>query len=212
VGLVEEVAEPHLYADMATFDALAGGTGLAGALRVATTPHVEGRVSTAVEDVVADMGSLPVLSMTRPLLRSTMVNHFQILLVLLSAGAICAIIVGGFSLGAAAGLNVLERRREIGVMRALGAAPRTVLRILLMEGAAIGVLSLVIAFLVSLPLTAEVNRVVGERGLLAVLPFELSLPALLLWAVVAAAISLLACLGPALGILRRPAREVLATD
>ncbi len=212
VGLVEEIAEPHLYAHITTFDVITGSHGRAGALRVITEAHAEDRVSRTVEEIVADMGSLPILSMTRPGFRQTAVDHFAILLALLSAAAVAAIVVGGFSLGAATGLNVLERRREIGVMSALGARPRTILRIILAEGGTVALLSIAVAFGLSLPLTEQVNLFVGEWGLKAVLPFIVSLPAIALWGVVVCLISLLACLGPALGVLRRPAREVLASE
>jgi putative ABC transport system permease protein len=48
-------------------------------------------------------------------------------------------------------LNVLERRREMGVMRALGATPRIVWLMIVAEGVVIGVLSWTIAALLAWP-------------------------------------------------------------
>jgi putative ABC transport system permease protein len=49
--------------------------------------------------------------------------------------------VGGLGLMTTMSLNVLERRREMGVMRALGATPRIVWLMIVAEGVVIGVLS-----------------------------------------------------------------------
>ena len=47
--------------------------------------------------------------------------------------------VGGLGLMTTMSLNVLERRREMGVLRAIGASPRAVWLIVVAEGVVIGV-------------------------------------------------------------------------
>ena len=66
--------------------------------------------------------------------------------------------VGGLGLMTTMSLNVLERRREMGVMRALGATPRIVWLMIVAEGIVIGVLSWTIAALLAWP----VSKVVGD--------------------------------------------------
>src|SRR4030095_301933 len=57
--------------------------------------------------------------------------------------------VGGLGLMTTMSLNVFERRREMGVMRALGATPRIVWLIVVAEGIVIGLLSWTIAALLA---------------------------------------------------------------
>jgi putative ABC transport system permease protein len=65
--------------------------------------------------------------------------------------------VGGLGLMTTMSLNVLERRREMGVMRALGATPRMVWLMIVAEGVAIGVLSWVIAAILAWPISKAVE-------------------------------------------------------
>jgi putative ABC transport system permease protein len=50
-------------------------------------------------------------------------------------------------------LNVRERRREIGVLRAIGASPSVVMGIIVAEGVVIGVMSWIVAALAAWPLS-----------------------------------------------------------
>ena len=63
------------------------------------------------------------------------------------------IVVGGMGLASTMSLAVLERTREIGVMRAIGAPHRSILIMILMEGLVIAVLG----WLASLPLSVPMS-------------------------------------------------------
>ena len=78
-----------------------------------------------------------------------------IFLIVMSAIIGC---VGGLGLMTTMSLNVLERRREMGVLRAIGATPRTVAAMVIVEGLVIGVLSWAIAALLAWP----VSKFVGD--------------------------------------------------
>src|SRR5262249_55250331 len=66
--------------------------------------------------------------------------------------------VGGLGLMTAMSLNVLERRREMGILRAVGAAPRFVWLIVAAEGAVISVLSWALAALLSWPVSKALGN------------------------------------------------------
>lgn len=114
-------------------------------------------------------------------------------------------IVGALGLGAVMGVSVLERTRELGVMKTLGATPRRIVRLLVAEGTAIAALSWVLAFALSIPLTLLVDRIVGNLGFLAPLPLVVSAAAAALWLGLVVVVAVVATVLPA----RRAARLVI---
>jgi putative ABC transport system permease protein len=78
-----------------------------------------------------------------------------VFLVLIS-GIIAA--VGGLGLATTMSLNVMERRREMGVLRAIGASPSIVIGIIVAEGVVISTMSWILAAVAAWPL----SRVAGN--------------------------------------------------
>ena len=76
---------------------------------------------------------------------------FAIIINLLAVMAVVIALVGGVGLSGIISLSVLERRREIGVMRAIGASSWQVIRLFVGEGVLLGLLSWLIAWPLSIP-------------------------------------------------------------
>ena len=94
-------------------------------------------------------------------------------------------------------INVLERTREIGVMRAIGASSRTVLQIFVSEGVVIGVLSWVGAVVLSLPVSRLLSDKVGMTFAQLPLSYVYDLRAPIFWLLIVLVVSSLASLIPA---------------
>ncbi len=109
-------------------------------------------------------------------------------------------------------LNVLERIREIGVMRAIGASDETVLQIVLVEGVLIGLLSWAAGLLLALPLSRFLSTAVGMQFLQFPLHTTFSLKGVFIWLVLVIALSAIASYLPALRASRLTIREVLAYE
>lgn len=77
---------------------------------------------------------------------------YRLLVQLLVIMAVVIAAVGGIGLSGVLTLSVLERTREIGVMRAIGASSGQIARLFIGEGLLLGLLSWVIALPVSIPL------------------------------------------------------------
>ena len=62
-------------------------------------------------------------------------------------------LVGGLGLSGTMSTNVMERSREVGVMRAIGASDGGIQRIFMVEGLFIGLISWLISIVAALPFT-----------------------------------------------------------
>ncbi len=135
-----------------------------------------------------------------------LVVAFLILMALLLAA------VGGLGLTTTMSINILERVREIGVLRAVGASNLAVSRIVLAEGLVIGVLSWAVGTLLSLPVSVWMSDQVGLALLDVPLTFQYSVVAAVLWFFALLAVAAAASLGPARNAVRLTIREVLAYE
>jgi putative ABC transport system permease protein len=106
-------------------------------------------------------------------------------------------------------MNVHDRAREIGVMRAIGASDGAVLQIFVAEGIAIGVLSWPIAGVLALPISKALSVIVGDKFTGAPLSYTFSSSSALSWLVLVGVLSALASFLPAWNATRLSVREVL---
>ncbi|HET6822119.1 MAG TPA: ABC transporter permease, partial [Anaerolineales bacterium] len=91
----------------------------------------------------------------------TAVESLDTLVVFLLIMAILTAIVGSMGLTGTMGMNVLERTREIGIMRAIGADDRAVMRTVIAEGVFIGMISFGLAVVLSIPFTYLLSTIVS---------------------------------------------------
>ncbi len=68
--------------------------------------------------------------------------------------AILIAIVGGVGMMGTMSINVMERTREIGIMRAIGASDENIQKIVIVEGVVIGLISWVASFILAIPITS----------------------------------------------------------
>ena len=120
--------------------------------------------------------------------------------------------VGGLGLMTTMSLNVLERRREMGVLRAIGATPRTVWLMVIAEGLVIGVLSWAIAAVLAWPVSKFVGDSMVRMLFRSGLDFTFEPLGLVIWLVVSIALSAVASFVPAWRASRATVREALAYE
>jgi putative ABC transport system permease protein len=137
---------------------------------------------------------------------------FYIVSALLVIVAIVLAAVGGLGLMGTMSINVLERTREIGVMRAIGAATSAILKIVLFEGVFIGALSWLGGVLIALPLSKLISDAVGQLLLRSPLDYAFSTGGMLGWLAFITVLAIIASLLPALNAARLTVREVLAYE
>ena len=120
--------------------------------------------------------------------------------------------VGGLGLMTTMSLNVFERRREMGVMRALGATPKTIWLMVVAEGVVIGLLSWFIAALLAWPISKLIGDFITKVLFRSGLDFTFEPLGLLIWIVVSISLSAAASFFPAWKASRVTVREALAYE
>lgn len=158
----------------------------------------------ALESVVQALAALPeVVVFEATLLQSFITTIVDQLTALPLAVAGLALFAGGLIIANTVSLATLERRREIGVMKALGLTTGQVLSLLLIENGVLGLLGGVLG--VSVAAALSLTAVLQEPGGLAQFPWG----ALLGLIASAVAVALLATLFTAVGAARTRPLEVL---
>jgi putative ABC transport system permease protein len=139
-------------------------------------------------------------------------RYLHVVEIVLSAVGVIALTVAALGISNAMLAAVRERRREIGVIKAIGGRDRDVRRIFLVEAGSLGfvggLLGAGTGWLVAQAVGRVVNGYLAEQGLR---PIELTLPFTTMGATVAGAtaLALLAGTLPALRAARLPAREAV---
>lgn len=135
-----------------------------------------------------------------------------ILTTVLLVMALLTALVGSIGLAGTMSMNVMERTREIGVMRAIGAYNRIVSKLVIVEGLIIGLISYVLGAVLSFPITFLLSNVISLSIFNSPAEFAFSAQGLLIWLAVVVLLSVLASILPARNALRLTIREVLAYE
>jgi putative ABC transport system permease protein len=139
-------------------------------------------------------------------------SAFAIIVALLMVMTVVLATVGGLGLMGTMSLNVIERTREIGVMRAFGASSAAVFRIVIIEGLLIGIMSWVLAIGFSVPISMGLAREIGLSFMDYPMPASFSIGGILAWALLVLVISVVASFLPALRAVRLTVTQVLAYE
>ncbi len=137
------------------------------------------------------------------------VQQFNFLLVLLGIMAVVIGAVGSIALSGALSLSVMERRREIGVMRAIGASSWTIFKMFIGEGLILGWLSWAIAVPLSIPAGRLMASVLGSAFQIDIL-YKFEPTGIILWFMIITFLSVVASWLPARSATKISVRESLA--
>lgn len=137
---------------------------------------------------------------------------FAIVTAFLLFMSVLTALVGSIGLTGSLSLNVMERTREIGVMRAIGASNRILIRMVLVEGMTMGFLSWLAGSLLALPFSKLMADSVSLALFDTASSFNLTYVGFGLWMLTVGLLSSVASLLPALSASRLTIREVLAYE
>lgn len=140
------------------------------------------------------------------------VNEHMLMIYVFLVLAACVIAgVGGLGLATTIGINVLERRREIGILRAIGATSEMIAAIVVLEAVAVAVLAWCAAVLLARPLSQTLAGMMG-RSMHGAFDLNISPLGILISLAASLLMAAIASLLPATSALRLSVREALSYE
>lgn len=146
---------------------------------------------------------------TMPSTRRTSDVSFSYVVIMLLVLAVIVAMVGGIGLMGALWISVIERTKEIGVMRAIGALSRTIMGMFILEGIVQGLMSWVIAVPLSLLVTPVMANALGMAMFNSRLDFQFNIQAVFIWLGSILVVALVAAIIPARNATRINVRQSL---
>ncbi len=214
-GVVESGPGPTAFA---TREAMARATGDGRMDRAMISASVGGpasqaelsrRLREALQTQGFEIGSSQLMAESRRVLEDHLLLVAGFLMIMSQA----MIVVGGLGLASTMSLSVLERTREIGVLRAIGARHRSILAMVQIEGLVISIASWALAIPLSVPMSVILGRTFGRIMMPVRIVTLVPEPSgMLLWFVVVVAVSIVACAWPAYRATRVTTAAALAYE
>jgi putative ABC transport system permease protein len=142
----------------------------------------------------------------------TALESLDILVTFLLIMALLTASVGSMGLTGTMSMNVLERTREIGIMRSIGAKDSVIMRTVIAEGMVIGLISFVLAVILSVPFTYLLSTIVSVSIFETPIKIVFTFMGYGIWIALVLVLSALASVVPAQNAARLTIREVLAYE
>jgi len=213
--LVGNTSTPLLYANYEYLSQLVGAPGQVYSLRILTERHdVESQetISKQLEKLYKANG----IRVSNVQLGADFIKdqkaQTDILVYFMLVMAVLIAIVGGLGLTGTMSINTLERTREIGVMRAIGASNMDIQSIVLVEGMVIGVIAWAISILLSIPITGVLTFGVGMALLTAPMQPVFGVNGVIVWLILTLVLTVLASALPARRASRLTVRDTLVYE
>lgn len=211
VGIVREVGSPATaYTSPAELGAVLGSPAAARLFRMSLEPGADrGIAGGAIEAVLSGRGAAIERVTPREMLRTAIGEHVGILVAALVALALMMMLVGALGLAAATATQLVERTREIGVLRAIGATRSQIILTVVVESTLIGAASALSGVLGAIPATAALAHLMGSLSFGTPLPFVIAPSAVLAWTLAVLLVSFVASAIPAWLATRTSVRDAL---
>lgn len=217
VGVAKQFDRAKIYMDIAAYDSVFNPDRLVNTLvfvaedrNFRSVMALKGEIEKALAGT--DFHVLYVMSEAERV--QVVYAHLDIILVSILLLSFLVLVVSAFGMASATGINIWERSREIGVMRAIGATPKVIYRIFVFEGMIVGGLSVLLGLAMAYPLSLGAVEVLGELFFGESMPLELAFSGegLAVTLLVTLAFSWLASRLPARAAVKVAAWEVLGYE
>jgi putative ABC transport system permease protein len=166
----------------------------------------------AIEAHLAQAGIRTVDVSSGQHLNKTASDGFNVVIAFLLFLAVLTALVGSIGLTGTMSLNVMERTREIGILRAIGATDVVLMRMVLIEGALIGFMSWLLSSMLSFPISQIMSNSISQALFGGSADFGFTPTGFIIWLAVVVIFSVIASVMPARSATRLTIREILAYE
>jgi putative ABC transport system permease protein len=212
---INMLGDPIAYAD---YDYVASKVNLpnqANSFRVIIDPAEGDSMQTIIQRIdhhLENRGYTVATILDGGTMRENAGTGVNILVIFLLIMALLTAFVGSIGLMGTMSINVLERTREIGVMRTIGAVDLVIMQSVIIEGLVIGLITWFLAIFLSYPISKALLDIIGQAMAgstfaLIVTPFGV-----VLWLAAVIVLSIIASVMPARNAARLTINEVLAYE
>lgn len=214
-SITGNVSPPLLYVNYEYLSKLVGQPEMAYSLRIVTAQHdaiTQKRINDQIQAAFEERGiQIQSTQLGADFIRDQKAQTDVLVYFMLVMATLIAV-VGGLGLMGTMSINVLERTREIGVMRAIGASNGDIQSIVITEGMVIGILSWAISIFISIPITNVLCFGVGMAILTAPMPAVYGVTGIIAWLIFTIALGTLASALPARHASSLTVRDTLAYE
>jgi len=216
VGVIKEFASNGLYMPAKAYRALTGAAEGTGKLALLTLRDKSSKAQREMINLLEqhfDLARLTVSLIRASKMASKIIrNHLDVIALMLIVAAFLMLIVSGLGMASGIGTSVVERTREVGVLRAIGATPGAINKILLTDS----VFMVLVAWLLALSISRPVSQFLGAYFGTALVeyPFDYkgSLEGIWLSLIAVVILALIATYGPAKMVTRQQVREAVSYE
>jgi putative ABC transport system permease protein len=214
-AFVSMLGDPMAYADFDYVDDKVNLPNQANSFRIITqaTPGASLQaLIQAIERQLEDQGYAVQSIQSGDLMRESAGTGVNTLVIFLMIMAILTAFVGSIGLMGTMSINVLERTREIGVMRTIGAVDKVVMQSVIIEGLVIGLITWLLAIGLSYPISTVMLTIISQAMAGASFALVFTPLGVFVWLVVVVILSIIASVMPARDAARLTINEVLAYE
>jgi len=212
---ISMLGDPIAYADFDQITRLVKLPNQSSSFRLVTEKHdaqSQKALSLMIDDYLIDRGFRVSSVDAGQIIREDSGEAVNILVIFLLAMALLTAVVGRIGLTGTMCMNMLERTREIGVMRAIGAVDFVIMKSVVIEALIIGLITWVLAIFLSFPISNFLLRIIGQAMMGSEISLTFTPLGIFIWLGMVVALSFMASILPARNAARLTIREVLAYE
>lgn len=155
-GIIEELEKAKIYMDKVFYDSSVNPDHHINSLMFVAKDKSYVGVMSLKNDIEAaiatsDLSILYVMSQAERV--KIIYDHLNIILTVVVLLSLLVLVVSALGMASATGISIMERTREIGVLRAIGATPKRIFQMFVAEGMIVSAASILLGLLLAWPLS-----------------------------------------------------------